>query len=581
MAVFLSPVGGVAAQFFTNNGVILSGGKLYSYAAGTTTPAVTYTTSSGSTPRTNPIVLDSAGRVPDGGENWLTAGVSYKFVLKDSTDVLIATYDNVSGINDPTASDAALTAFEASLAAESGSSLVGYISSGTGATATTVQAKLRETVSVKDFGATGDGTTDDTAAVQNAINASTGKTLFFPSGTYLISQVTCVSNLYIYGSNATIKAKATYTNGIFYGESKTNINIENITFDGGELSAVSTNFLVQFKSCSNLVIRNCNFIKFAFVALAFNNATNFTADNNTFTKTVASAQGVNESILISGADGVCTFGNITNNICTNAGILTQGHYLNFIGNHISAWKYGAGISCQPTNQNSLYCKFIGNTCFGNYTGLDSDGFTNQGLEIFGGYHSVVGNTCSNVSGAGIFLGSSYSTVQGNVCYNNGTYTGTADTFGIALGAGASGSTVTGNTCFETAFPGGTQNYGIGFDGVITNVNFTGNNLRNNVLGEFKAPASSQSYYGWNQTTKYTWNPASVANGASTSVSVTVGEALLGDIATVSCSIDLQGLTLTAYVSGTNTVKLVLANLTGGAVDIASSDFRIVVNRPFL
>ena len=97
MAVFLSPVGGAAAQFFDNSGAVLTGGKLYTYAAGTTTPQATYTTSSGNVARTNPIVLDSAGRVPDGGEIWLSA-VSYKFVLQTSTDVLIATYDNISGI---------------------------------------------------------------------------------------------------------------------------------------------------------------------------------------------------------------------------------------------------------------------------------------------------------------------------------------------------------------------------------------------------------------------------------------------------------------------------------------------------
>jgi hypothetical protein len=94
MAVFLSPVGGVAAQFFTNNGTPLSGGKLYTYAAGTTTPQATYTSSSGSTAHTNPIILDSAGRVP-GGEIWLAAA-SYKFSLNTSTDVLIATYDNIT-----------------------------------------------------------------------------------------------------------------------------------------------------------------------------------------------------------------------------------------------------------------------------------------------------------------------------------------------------------------------------------------------------------------------------------------------------------------------------------------------------
>ena len=96
MAVFLSPVGGVAAQFFTNTGAVLTGGKLYTYAAGTTTPQVTYTTSSGNVARTNPVVLDAAGRVPDGGEIWILP-VSYKFVLKDSNDVLIATYDNIFG----------------------------------------------------------------------------------------------------------------------------------------------------------------------------------------------------------------------------------------------------------------------------------------------------------------------------------------------------------------------------------------------------------------------------------------------------------------------------------------------------
>jgi len=96
MAVFLSPVGGAAAQFFTNSGVILSGGKLYSYAAGTTTPQATFTSSSGNTNHTNPIILDSAGRVP-GGEIWLSAP-PYKFVLNTSADVLIATYDNISGI---------------------------------------------------------------------------------------------------------------------------------------------------------------------------------------------------------------------------------------------------------------------------------------------------------------------------------------------------------------------------------------------------------------------------------------------------------------------------------------------------
>lgn len=100
MAVNLSPVAGAGWQFFDNNGNPLSGGKLFTYAAGTTTPRVAYTSSTGSTAHSNPIILDSAGRVPGSSEVWLTEGQKYKFVLKTSADVQLWSADNVSGIND-------------------------------------------------------------------------------------------------------------------------------------------------------------------------------------------------------------------------------------------------------------------------------------------------------------------------------------------------------------------------------------------------------------------------------------------------------------------------------------------------
>ena len=100
-AVSLSIFGGVGAQFFDNNGNVLSGGKIYTYEAGTTTPLATYTSSTGVTAHTNPIVLDSAGRVP-GGEIWTQLQL-YKFVLKTSAEVTIATYDNVGSSFNATA----------------------------------------------------------------------------------------------------------------------------------------------------------------------------------------------------------------------------------------------------------------------------------------------------------------------------------------------------------------------------------------------------------------------------------------------------------------------------------------------
>ena len=95
MAVFLSPIGGAGWQFFNNDGTVLAGGKLYTYAAGTSTPKATYTTVAGNIAHTNPIILDSSGRVPS-GQIWLLAQ-PYKFAIYTSTNVLIATYDNIYG----------------------------------------------------------------------------------------------------------------------------------------------------------------------------------------------------------------------------------------------------------------------------------------------------------------------------------------------------------------------------------------------------------------------------------------------------------------------------------------------------
>ena len=103
-----------------------------------------------------------------------------------------------------------------------GASSVAFTQSGSGAVQRSVNTKLRETVSVKDFGAVGDGTTDDTAAIQLAFNAANNKTLLFNEGTYLVSKsssdyvLEVPSSISIVGTEGQVTIKLNAATGTAY-----------------------------------------------------------------------------------------------------------------------------------------------------------------------------------------------------------------------------------------------------------------------------------------------------------------------------------------------------------------------------
>jgi hypothetical protein len=164
-----------------------------------------------------------------------------------------------------------------------------FTAAGTGATARTLQNKLRDVISVKDFGAVGDGSTDDRAAIQLALTAAIGKTLYFPSGTYAMStqngsgyQLTAslTADIRIVGENVTIKC----TSGphvymmMYLDSGGFDVEMEGITWDGNNLvlNQVRIDGSSSASPTTTVLINNCTFTQtYGIVAGAFGNFANF------------------------------------------------------------------------------------------------------------------------------------------------------------------------------------------------------------------------------------------------------------------------------------------------------------------
>ena len=271
-------------RFYDNNNNPLVGGQLFTYQAGTTTPAATYTDSTGGTPNTNPVIMNARGEA----SVWLSAIQAYKFVLEDASGNVIWTEDNiiapapvaVGGMTDElglggtpgfaagvdfvagstttltlskiygsTANlwihfDAAeqgadsftlsgttltfnapipvgvnkvyvkggtaltigtpgtATILDAMVAANANinSSKLSFLQQGSGAVARTVQNKFYDMVSIRDFGAVGNGTTDDSAAIQAALNSG-ASAVYVPLGTYLCKNLNVPAHVKFYGDS--------------------------------------------------------------------------------------------------------------------------------------------------------------------------------------------------------------------------------------------------------------------------------------------------------------------------------------------------------------------------------------------
>jgi hypothetical protein len=334
----------------------------------------------------------------------------------------------------------------------------------TGSTAGTTPEKGSQ-VNVKEYGAVGDGVTNDTeafnAALASLAKAGGGKCLV-PKGTYLISATTnpaitshVSSNVHLVGEGreVSILRIAGIPAGNFLFCSGDNWSVEDLTIDMQDYFLKQAGFVAIVASGTNWRIANCAIIKIGRRGINVNGGANGYIEGNLIAKTAASP--LDNSSIISVIDGKGLFPtniHIIDNVCVNSAIYFKDGKDSVIArNRVTGSRSGTGIIAGVLSDN---ISVINNTCSGG-RGRDETGTYVSGFDIWAPNSVIANNTSYDNDGAGIAIGGNNCIVIGNRCWNNAGLSGVVGGSGIVAVAhkrlpnAASGSLFIGNSCFDT------------------------------------------------------------------------------------------------------------------------------------
>jgi len=242
---------------------------------------------------------------------------------------------------------ATLPASSGTLVYDSTVQIAPFTPAGTGAVSRTIQNKLKDVVSVKDFGAVGDGVTDDTAAIQAAINASvSGGNLFFPIGAYVItSTLTVTKNIsfngedkflsYIKWSISTLIAISVDTVSPATFEKLGFRCTVPATIGGVGIKLNSTSTQNAYSRINNCFFENC------YIGIYTISALSYTISNNIFSAYQGVAVIVQNTYMVDAGDSTI-FNNLFSNSAASATAILQysSGGLKILSNKINSGAYG-------------------------------------------------------------------------------------------------------------------------------------------------------------------------------------------------------------------------------------------------
>jgi hypothetical protein len=586
-------------QVLDDNANSLSGGKVYIYEPGTTTPKDSYPTSAdadaATDPNANPVVLNAGGRA----QIWGVNGESYKVVITTSADVTIATVDDIGG------GDAESIDFE---------------QAGTGVVVRSVRDKLMDTVSVFDFMTAsqksdvraGTALVDVSTAVQTAVDEISdagGGVLSFPHGSFSME-----AGFSVLSNNVVLRGEG-------FGASILKFRTTGAGITLGALADPIFRWGIE-----GLQIRDEDGTGTIGVDLA------------------GAREGaiVNSRIIGAGGNGWTEYGLKLGGDVTNGGwtnrfdrmhvMLINGDGV-YLQNQINAAIFNGCLF--TTVDGDLIrinvatgCKFIGCQFEGADVAIHVAGKTGEagdgralGLGVSNCYFELSGPGTTGKRALLVDEADSVTTVCYDLSFTDNYVFGSLDAdYAVESAASGTRGVISGNS-FNGFVTGGVLSSGVSdrllvigdparpnFDGsgsaLPLFVDTSGSGISTAItVGQEKGTTAGrptaglmtgQQYYDatlkrpvWYNGSAWvdpqgtisggtTYDPVNLVDGAGVTTTVPATGAALGDFAEASFSNALQGITLTAWVSAADTVSVRFQNETGGDLDLASGTLRVRV-----